>query len=127
MMSASMVSPELSRMPSAVNASMVSVTTDALPSRMAVKKSPSGIRQIRCWPSGYAGVKCVSTSKPSGSALRASLMNHSRISSGFAARRSRISRDCFRISRRTISWVHSSGVSTDRSVSANSFTFGLAT
>ena len=46
--SASISSPEDVRIPVAVNVSMVSVTTDALPSRMAVNRSPSGSRASRC-------------------------------------------------------------------------------
>ena len=46
-MSASSSSPELSFMPLLVNSSMVSVTTEAFPELMALKKSPLGTRHIR--------------------------------------------------------------------------------
>ncbi len=46
-MSASRASPESRRMPVSVNVSMVSVTTDAAPARIAAKKSPSGTRHKR--------------------------------------------------------------------------------
>ena len=41
-------SPELTLMPVSVNVSMVSVTIDALPSRMAANMSPSGTMAMRC-------------------------------------------------------------------------------
>ena len=47
-MSASSSSPELTRMPVSVNSSIVSVTIEAFPSRMAAKKSPSGTIAMRC-------------------------------------------------------------------------------
>ena len=47
-MSASISSPELTRMPFSVNVSMVSVTIEAFPSRSAANKSPSGTIAMRC-------------------------------------------------------------------------------
>ena len=47
-MSASSVSPDARRMPVSVKHSMASVTTDAFPSRMQAKRSPSGSTAIRC-------------------------------------------------------------------------------
>ena len=56
-------------MPSLVNRSIWSVTTSAFPSRIASKKSPSGVAHRR-WSQGlYGGAKWVSTSNPSGSSL----------------------------------------------------------
>ena len=51
MMSASSSSPEPSRMPVSVKVSMVSVTTEASPWRIAWNRSPSGTRQSR-WSHG---------------------------------------------------------------------------
>ncbi|WP_229166559.1 hypothetical protein [Bradyrhizobium altum] len=48
MMSASRRSPPVSWMPVASKRSMVSVTTDALPLRMAANRSPSGMTAMRC-------------------------------------------------------------------------------
>ena len=45
MMSASSVSPDLSRMPFSTKRSMWSVAIDALPEEMAWNRSPSGSRQ----------------------------------------------------------------------------------
>ena len=62
MMSASSSVPEASLSPVSVKVSMWSVTTEALPSLSALKRSPSGTRQTR-WSHGlYVGVKCFSTS-----------------------------------------------------------------
>ena len=47
-MSASSSSPDEVRMPVSVKVSMVSVTTEARPSLIAVKMSPSGTTAIRC-------------------------------------------------------------------------------
>ena len=66
-MSASITAPDDSRTPVAVNSSILSVSTDAVPSRMASKKSPSGTNAMRCCHGRYAGVKCFSMSVPSGS------------------------------------------------------------
>ena len=51
MMSASICSPEASRRPVSVNASIRSVTIEARPSLMASKRSPSGTRHMR-WSQG---------------------------------------------------------------------------
>ena len=47
-MSAGISSPELTLIPCSVNVSMVSVTTEALPSRSAANRSPSGTMAMRC-------------------------------------------------------------------------------
>lgn len=47
-MSAGISSPEETLMPCSVNVSMVSVTIEALPSRSAANRSPSGVMAIRC-------------------------------------------------------------------------------
>ena len=47
-MSAGISSPEPTLMPFSVNVSMVSVTIDAVPSRRAANKSPSGTTAMRC-------------------------------------------------------------------------------
>ena len=47
-MSAGISSPELTLMPCSVNVSMVSVTIEALPSRRAANRSPSGTMAMRC-------------------------------------------------------------------------------
>ncbi len=46
--SASISSPELTRMPFSVKVSIVSVTIEALPSRSAANRSPSGTIAMRC-------------------------------------------------------------------------------
>ena len=61
-MSASSTSPDVSVIPVAVNVSIVSVTTEALPDLMALNRSLLGMRHSR-WSHGkYEGVKWVSTS-----------------------------------------------------------------
>ena len=47
-MSAAISSPELTRIPSSVNVSIVSVTIEAFPSRIAANRSPSGTMAMRC-------------------------------------------------------------------------------
>ena len=47
-MSAGISSPELTFIPCSVNVSMVSVTTEAFPSRSAANRSPSGTTAMRC-------------------------------------------------------------------------------
>jgi hypothetical protein len=48
MISASMILPDLRRMPVSVKLSISSVTTDARPARIASRKSPSGMKAMRC-------------------------------------------------------------------------------
>ena len=69
MMSAGTLRPSVSSTPPEVNVSICPVTTDALPSRMARNRSPSGTMHIR-WAHGwYGGLKCSSTGKSAGSSL----------------------------------------------------------
>ena len=68
-MSASISSPDVSRMPVSVKVSMVSVTIDAVPRRRALKRSPSGTRHSRWSHGSYVGLKCSSTSISGGSCL----------------------------------------------------------
>ena len=69
-------------MPVGVKVSMVSVTTEARPWRMARKRSPSGTKQTRWSHGSYAGRKWRSTSYPSGSWAVVCLRMKSRTFSG---------------------------------------------
>ena len=51
MMSASMVSPDFSRMPVSVKRSISSVTTEAVPAAIALNRSASGTKAMR-WRHG---------------------------------------------------------------------------
>ena len=62
MMSASSSRPDVSSRPRSVKRSMWSVTTDDVPARMDLKRSPLGVAQNRWSHGSYCGVKCVAMS-----------------------------------------------------------------
>ena len=81
---------------------------------MPWKRSPSGTKAMRCCHGRYRGLKWVSMSKSSPSRLRISASMPSRTRSGYSSAIFVICPCSSRILRRTISWVHSSGMSSSR-------------
>ena len=76
MMSASTLAPVTSRTPFSVNVSICPVTTDAVPSRMARNRSPSGTMHIRWSHGSYGGLKCSSTGIARGQQLDVEVPDH---------------------------------------------------
>ena len=105
---------------------MVSVTIEAFPSRRAANRSPSGTMAMRCCHGRYRGVKCFSMSKPSGSSGRIDSMRNVCSSSGASSDVRASQWYCEMYWRRRISCVHSSGMSSWRSVTASSWVIGGA-